>query len=572
MTQLDVALITAGLLGRPTPCSVPLHEKQYGVDPLIHAHYPTKSSTLSSSGNVAYNSRYSSVLIIGCGIAGCSAALYLAKQGIKVTVISGADDPNDCATYWAQGGIIYRGVNDSSDLLSSDIHKAGAGLCEDVAVQKLAREGPDLVDKVLLEEAKVPFTRDESGSLALTLEASHNRARILYKADHSGKAISESMIDALASNSNIELVMGRNVYELVKNWEGSCIGVLTITKSNQVEIFRSPFTLLATGGIGDIYLNTSNPETAKGEGIALAARVGAQLKNLQFVQFHPTTLYIPGQRRFLLTEALRGEGAILRDQNGRAFAKDYHEAGELAPRDVVARMILTEMEKHSRMCMYLDISHKDADWIKTRFPTIYQHCLSQSIDMTTDMIPIVPAAHYHCGGIAVDLDGRTSIDGLYAAGEVSCTGLHGANRLASSSLLEGLIWGNAAAIHIAKQLSNSFPDPALYDMSTDRLDVSHCGSITPPLQEFEDVMTTTRTLMWEFFGPLRTRRGMATAVEKLRALDIRTERLYAQCTICIESTKCRNAVRCAKEIAVAALESPIAVGTHFVVPESNSAS
>nr|CCA22320.1 Laspartate oxidase putative [Albugo laibachii Nc14] len=571
MTQLDVALITAGFLGQSDACKFHAHDKQYVLDPLTPSNSSTTSSTLSSPGNVTFKSRCFSALVIGCGIAGCSAALYLAQQGIKVVVISGADDPNDCATYWAQGGIIYRGHNDSSDLLASDIHKAGAGLCEDSAVQKLASEGPALVEKVLLNEIKVPFTRDESGKLALTLEASHNRARILYKADHSGKAISESMIDAVARNSNIELVMGRSVYELVKNLEGVCIGALTITKSNQIELFRSPYTILATGGIGDIYLNTSNPETAKGEGIALAARIGAHLKNLQYVQFHPTTLFIPGERRFLLTEALRGEGAILRDHNGRAFAKDYHEAGELAPRDVVARMILAEMEKHDRMCMYLDISHKDADWIRLRFPTIHQHCLSRSIDMTKDVIPIVPAAHYHCGGIEVDLDGRTSIDGLYAAGEVSCTGLHGANRLASSSLLEGLIWGNAAAIHIAKQLCNCFSDPAGCDTIADEFVIYHHGTKLPPVKEFEDVMRTTRTLMWEFLGPLRTRVGMAAAVKKLKALDVHTERLYAECVLSIESTKCRNAVRCAKEIAGAALESQIVAGTHFVVSESNSA-
>jgi len=349
----------------------------------------------ASLSALTYDTIECKALIIGCGVAGNATALRLANRGIKVTVISAAEDPHNCATYWAQGGIIYKSEDDTPALLASDVHRAGAGVCDDVAVQKLAVEGPGRVEELLLDVSNVPFTRDEKGELKLTLEASHNRARILYKADHTGKAIATSMVQAIRDHPNIVLISGRSAFELVKNERGECVGALTVSTDGKIEHYRAPFTMLATGGVGDVYKNTSNPEGARGEGIALAARAGAKLKNMQYVQFHPTTLCIPNERRFLLTEALRGEGAILRDRSGRAFAKDYHPDGELAPRDVVARTILAEMDKQGETCMFLDISHEDGEWIKNRFPTIYQHCLARGIDMTKDPMPVVPAAHYH---------------------------------------------------------------------------------------------------------------------------------------------------------------------------------
>jgi len=503
-------------------------------------------------------------LIIGCGIAGSAAALRLANQGVKVTLLAAAKDPNNCATYYAQGGIIYKSDDDTPALLSMDVHRAGAGVCDDVAVQKLAAEGPTRVEEMLLEVANVPFTRQDSGELALTLEASHNRARILYKADHTGRAVSTSMIQAVQEHPNVVLVTSRSVFELVLNSAGECVGALTVSTTGKVEHYRAPFTLLATGGVGDIYKNTSNPEGARGEGIALAARAGAMLKNMQYVQFHPTTLYIPGERRFLLTEALRGEGAILRNKSGRAFAKDYHPDGELAPRDVVARLILAEMEKQKEVCMYLDISHEDAGWIKERFPTIYQHCLDRGIDMTKEPMPVVPAAHYHCGGVEVDLQGRTSVSGLYAAGEVSCTGLHGANRLASTSLLEGLVWGCSAADDYMKRRESLDFD----NLKKENDPFANLNGFRDAYSnEVEEVMLATQRIMWESVGPIRTIAGMSSAVEKLTLLEVKADKLHQECRVTRETAGLRNAVRTAKEIAVAALNSHVSVGTHYIVQD-----
>ncbi|RLN52503.1 hypothetical protein BBJ28_00010625 [Nothophytophthora sp. Chile5] len=518
----------------------------------------------ASTPSTTYDTIECRALILGCGVAGNAAALRLANQGVKVTMLAAAEDPNNCATYHAQGGIIYKSEDDTPALLSSDVHRAGAGVCDDVAVQKLAVEGPGRVEEMLLNVAKVPFTRKEDGELALTLEASHNRARILYKADHTGQAISTSMVQAVQNHPNIVLLTGRSAFELVTNDAGECVGALTVSTKGKVEHYRAPFTLLATGGVGDVYQNTSNPAGARGEGIALAARAGAKLKNMQYVQFHPTTLYIPNERRFLLTEALRGEGAILRSKSGRAFAKDYHPDGELAPRDVVARLILSEMDKLDEPCMYLDISHEDGDWIKGRFPTIYKHCLDRGIDMTKEPMPVVPAAHYHCGGVQVDLEGATTVPGLYAAGEVSCTGLHGANRLASTSLLEGLVWGCSAADHF---LEHGKPFETKTDAKEQDPFANLNGFRDPFPNEIEEVLLATQRIMWESVGPLRTAAGMDSAVDKLALLEVKADKLHQECRVTRESAGLRNALRAAKEIALAALHSPVSVGTHFIVQE-----
>ncbi|KAJ0411544.1 hypothetical protein ATCC90586_001139 [Pythium insidiosum] len=558
MTQLDLPRIPSTLFSETCRSNAIIPRRKVSVGGVRR---------MSSSSGVTFDTIDCDALVIGCGVAGNAAALRLANRGVKVTMISAAEDPHNSATYWAQGGIIYKSPDDSPQLLASDVHRAGAGVCDDVAVQKLAVEGPARVEELLLEVAQVPFTRTEEGELALTLEASHNRARILYKADHTGRAIATSMVQAVQQHPKIELLTGRSAFDLVKNERGECIGALTVSSTGKVEHFRSPFTLLATGGVGDVYKNTSNPEGARGEGVALAARAGARLKNMQYVQFHPTTLYIPDERRFLLTEALRGEGAILRDRSGRSFAKDYHPAGELAPRDVVARMILAEMAKQGEPCIFLDISHEDSEWLKSRFPTIYQHCLDRGIDMTKQPMPVVPAAHYHCGGVEVDLEGQTTIPGLYAAGEVSCTGVHGANRLASTSLLEGLVWGCAAADHFMNHFTtvDSLGDSKELDPFAGLL-----GFRDVSVKEVDEILQATQRIMWENVGPLRTFVGMAKAVEKLTQLEIKAEKLYRECYVTRQSAGIRNAVRAAKEIALAALNSPVSVGTHYILPDAQA--
>ncbi|KAJ0405662.1 hypothetical protein ATCC90586_004465 [Pythium insidiosum] len=524
-------------------------------------------------------------LVVGCGVAGSATALRLAAHGIHVTMLSASADPLESATYWAQGGIIYQGKDDSPELLAADIHRAGAGICDHAAllaadihragagicdhaaVKKLTTDGPLWVERMLLSCAAVPFERDDSGELALTLEASHNRARILYKADHTGKAIQTSLIDAVRRHSRITLLPGVSVTELlVDRTDQVCCGVVALSReNNSKQVFLSGFTMLATGGLGDLYENSSNPVGARGCGLGLAIGAGAKLKNLQYVQFHPTTLFLPGERRFLLTEALRGEGAILRDHNGRAFAKDYHPDGELAPRDVVARMILSEMEKQNEQCMFLDISHKNATWIQARFPTIFEHCRAHGIDMTRQPMPVVPAAHYHCGGVEVDLHGRTSIRCLYAAGEVSCTGVHGANRLASTSLLEGLVWGCSAADDFLATRGRK-PQDSAHLVPEDPI-----GSASPnelsdtDKKEVDAIVTAVQRVMWDSFGPLRSTQGMATGLDKLSILESRLQDLVSRCRVTHETASLRNAMRAAKAIALAAANAPESLGTHLVL-------
>ncbi|KDO33965.1 L-aspartate oxidase [Saprolegnia parasitica CBS 223.65] len=522
---------------------------------------PTSSYTDAYATNLPV--RRVQALVVGCGVAGSAAALRLASEGVRVTMLGAAFDPANCNSYWAQGGIIYKSTDDSPELLSSDIHRAGAGVCHDPAVRKVATEGPRCVEELLLDVSKVPFERDSNGNLALTLEASHNRARILFKADHTGKAITTSMQAAVMAHPNIELLTGRVVFDLALNDAGDCVGAVLINAStNAMEVLHADMTLLGTGGLGDIYRNTSNPEGARGEGVAVAARAGARLKNMQYVQFHPTTLYIPGERRFLLTEALRGEGAKLRTKAGRFFATDYHPSGELAPRDVVARMILSEMDKTGDDCMYLDISHLDSDWLQTRFPTIYAHCLARGIDLTKEPMPVVPAAHYHCGGIKVDLSGRTSVPRLYAAGEVSCTGMHGANRLASTSLLEALVWGCAVA---SDYLNSDKTTTTAESVRIPALSLSATASASTT--DVQSVLSELQAIMWDHVGATRTTDGMRAGVKKLLALEASVDRLCADVRLDATLVGVRNALKTGKYIAEAALAAPISVGTHHIVSD-----
>ncbi|RHY78300.1 hypothetical protein DYB30_012906 [Aphanomyces astaci] len=515
--------------------------------------------------------RRTQALIIGCGAAGSAAALRLAREGVHVIMLGAAINPADCNSYWAQGGIIYKSKDDSPELLSSDIHRAGAGVCHDPAVRKVATEGPACVEDLLLDVSKVPFERHaDTGELKLTLEASHNRARILFKADHTGQAITTAMQAAVMNHPNIELCTGRVVYDLALNDQNECVGALLVDRSTSaVELIHADMTLLATGGLGDLYANTSNPEGARGEGVAVAARAGAKLKNMQYVQFHPTTLCLPGERRFLLTEALRGEGAKLRNGSGHLFARDYHVDGELAPRDVVARMILSEMDKEGESCMYLDISHMPSEWLQNRFPTIYKHCLARGIDMTKEAMPVVPAAHYHCGGVQVDLSGKTSVPRLYAAGEVSCTGMHGANRLASTSLLEALVWGCAVATDF---MATTLVGSTVETNAVVRIPADSAGLGRRPWQPADEaavatILTELQQAMWTFVGAKRTADGMLRGIKIVGALETKMDLLSESVAVTARSMGVRNAVKTAKYIAEAALASPISVGTHYIVSD-----
>jgi L-aspartate oxidase len=512
------------------------------------------------------------ILVIGSGLAGCAAALAAARCGSQVLVLTKGAIPEDSNTVWAQGGIIFRGKADSPERLAADIHGAGAGLCDDRAVDLLAREGPRLVEDILIRGVGVPFDRapDGSGALDLTAEAAHSLPRIVHSADTTGRSIETSMLAALAREPNVTLRVGQTAIDLLTlshhssnpldvYAEPTCVGAYVFDQaSGEVDTIMAKETILATGGLGRIFLHTTNPSGACGDGVAIAYRAGARCLNMQFVQFHPTTLYV-GDERFLLSESLRGEGARLVDERGREFMTDYHPDGSLAPRDVVARGIHQMMHETGAACAYLDIRHKPAEWVNRRFPAIVARCREMGLDLASQPIPVVPAAHYACGGIVVDLWGRTSLRRLWAAGEVSCTGLHGANRLASTSLLECLVWGTRAGRQAAQNATTNgdyyLPDIAPWQYETEPMD---------PALVAQDWLTIRHT-MWNYVGLVRSRRRLDRAHQILRELHLEMGRFYARAALNDGLISMRNGIQTALVVLLAAMEARESRGCHYRV-------
>ncbi|OGU57927.1 MAG: L-aspartate oxidase, partial [Ignavibacteria bacterium GWF2_33_9] len=395
------------------------------------------------------------VLIIGSGLAGLIAGLTAADLGKEVVLITKTAELMSGSTPYAQGGIIYKGVNDSQEKLIRDIMIAGDGACWMPAVEQLAEIGPELVKKILLEKYNVKFDMNDN-NLDFTEEAAHSVRRIIHSKDNTGRTIHESLIPYVLKHPNIKVYTNHTAVDLLTLSHHSvestdiykkpaCFGAYVLNNlTGEVSAFYANNTILATGGLGQIYINTTNPEESTGDGIALAYRAGARMFNLHYVQFHPTTIFTQ-KERFLVSESVRGEGAVLVDKNGQQFMHKYHELKELAPRDIVARGIYDTMLETHHQCVYLDIRHKDTEWIRKRFPTINEYLHGIGIDMTSQLIPVVPAAHYTCGGVVTDLYGRTNIRRLYSAGEVACTDVHGANRLASNSLLEALVFAHTSS-------------------------------------------------------------------------------------------------------------------------------
>ena len=516
------------------------------------------------------NSRETDVLVIGSGLAGCAAALAAARGGARVLMLTKQARPEESNTLYAQGGIIYRGRVDSPAQLAADIIAAGDGLCNPAAVDLLAREGPRLVDEVLIRDAHVEFdhTGDGTGALDLTAEAAHSTARIVHHADATGRSIEEAMLAAVGREPGIELLTSQTAVDLLTLSHHSrnpldvydpptCVGAYVFDQaSRRVGTIIARETILATGGLGRIFLHTSNPAGACGDGVAMAYRAGARCINMQFVQFHPTTLYV-GDERFLISESMRGEGARLVDDRGREFMRDYHPDGSLAPRDVVARGIHQMMHESGAPCAFLDISHKGADWIRSRFPRIHEKCREAGIDITSQPIPVVPAAHYSCGGVVVDEWGRSSLRRLRAVGEVSCTGLHGANRLASTSLLECLVWGTRAgqdaAASIARAGAHDLPaiDPWKYE--TEPVD---------PALVAQDWLTIRQT-MWNYVGLVRSRKRLDRAHQILRELHLEIGRFYAQAELGDALIGLRNGIQAALVVLLAAIEARTSAGAHY---------
>ncbi|HLF26991.1 MAG TPA: L-aspartate oxidase [Anaerolineae bacterium] len=512
------------------------------------------------------------VLIIGCGIAGGVAALQLAEAGIPVTVVTRVSEPGESNTYYAQGGIIYRGQDDSPARLIEDIIRAGAGHSNPTAVNLLAEEGPALVERILIDKIGVPFDRLANGGLSLTLEGGHSTPRIAHAADATGQAIEIALLRALQSHPNVTLLTRHTAIDLLTPSHHSlnrlavyepqaCVGAYLLDQAGGiVRRCIARHTILATGGLGQIFLYTTNPAGARGDGVAMAYRAGARVINMEFIQFHPTTFYHPQAPRFLISEAVRGEGARLVHENGEPFMQRYDsEWKDLAPRDVVARSIHHEMLNRDAPNVYLDLrSYIPEHRIREHFPNIYQACLAYGVDITRDLVPVVPGAHYACGGIWVDEWGQTTIDRLYAAGEVACTGVHGANRLASTSLLEGLVWGYRAALHI--------------QMQRDERPIPHSANI-PPWQDagvnppdpalIQQDMSAIKQMMWNYVGLVRTTHRLQRALRELRNLETEIEQFYRVTSLTDSLIGLRNAVRTAVIVAAAAWENKTSVGCHY---------
>jgi L-aspartate oxidase len=517
------------------------------------------------------------VLVIGCGIGGGTAALKLAQAGVKVTLITRAFEPSNTNTAWAQGGIIYKGHDDSPQLLAEDIDRAGARFTNPRAVRVLAEEGPVLVNDILIEQLHVPFDHHGDG-LSVALEGGHTLPRIVHAADATGAAIERALLSALSKEPNVTLLAGHTAIDLITPDHHasnrltlydpiSCVGAYVLDrKAGRVMRVMAKRTVLATGGLGQIFLYTTNPNGARGDGLAMAYRAGARVINAEFVQFHPTAFVKQGAPRFLITEAVRGDGGRLVHEDGTPFMEKYDpQWKDLAPRDVVSRSIYFEMLDRGVPNVYLDLrSYIAQERIREHFPTIYAQCLQYGVDMTTNLVPVAPAAHYFCGGVWVDDTGRTTIEDLYAVGEVSCTGLHGANRLASTSLLEGLVWGKRAADHIVERIDADCahdPDdiPPWHDPSTDAQD----GAEQPDPALISQDMSTIQSLMWNYVGLVRNNPRLDRALSELRHLETEIERFYRKSKVTDELIGLRNAVRSAVIVAQAAWSNKHSIGAHF---------
>ena len=510
------------------------------------------------------------VLVIGSGLAGLAAAWEAAKHGCRVILLTRASRAEESNTYQAQGGIIYRARDGSADSLVEDILAVGAGLSSRDAASLLAREGPRLVKEVLLDELHVPFDRSPGNpnELDLTSEAGHSVPRIIHHRDQTGMAIERAFFEAVGANPKIEVLSNATAVDLLTVSHHSleptdvyrpleCVGAYALDGgTSEVFAILAKETILATGGLGSVFLHTTNPAAARGDGIAMASRAGARCINLEYIQFHPTALLAP-DRRFLISETVRGEGGRLVDRHGREFMHKFHPAGSLAPRDVAARAIYQTMLESGEPCVYLDITHKPVDWIRERFPGIYAVCMEHGIDMTRQPIPVVPAAHYSCGGVATDDTGRTTVDRLRAVGEVACTGLHGANRLASTSLLECLVWGTRAGADASRRIADGhrfyFPEIAPWHYEHEPVD---------PALIAQDWLTIRHT-MWNYVGLIRGERRMNRAMRILRELDLEIARFYQGAEISDSIIGLRNGILTALLILEAAQQARQSRGCHF---------
>jgi len=508
----------------------------------------------------------SDFLVIGSGIAGLSYALQVAEHGTVALITK--REIAETATALAQGGIAAVTSDvDSFDAHVQDTMVAGAWLSDEVVVRMVVEGGPQAIHDLVNRGVK--FCRSSDDSYDLTREGGHSQRRILHSKDMTGHEIERALVAATLAHPNITCYEQHVAIDLITESKirqrrvkpDRCIGAYVLDRSgDKVLTFGARVTVLATGGAGKVYLYTCNPDVASGDGVAMAYRAGAAIANMEFMQFHPTTLFHPLAKSFLISEAVRGEGAILRRADGSAFMHAYHELKDLAPRDIVARAIDNEMKVHGDECVYLDMTHKDADYIRDRFPKIHETCLDYGIDMTTDPIPVVPAAHYLCGGVKVDSSGESNIRNLFAIGEVSCTGLHGANRLASNSLLEGAVYGARAAVRSIERLTDDQPSlPAIAPWDY--------GSAT---NSDEEVVVAhnwheIRLCMWNYVGIVRSTRRLTRALRRIRMIQEEIDDYYWDFYITSDLIELRNIATVAELIIRSALERKESRGLHYTL-------
>jgi len=505
--------------------------------------------------------------VVGSGIAGLMSALHLAKHG-RVLVAT-KKDRADSNTNYAQGGIAcVMAPGDSFEAHIRDTLEAGAGLCDEAVVRKIVSAGPARIAE--LEALGVQFTERQDGAgreYDLGREGGHSARRVLHAGDITGRKIEEVLLRRTLAEPNIRIFEHCMLIDLITTgWlgfsgENRCVGAYMLDRSTG-EIFavRAPYVILATGGGGKVYLYTTNPDIATGDGVAVAWRAGVPIKNMEFIQFHPTCLYHPEAKSFLISEAVRGEGARLVDAEGRPFMDKYDPRGELAPRDIVARAIDNEMKAKGWKCVYLDIRHKSREFLKARFPNIYETCLRFGIDMAVDLIPVVPAAHYFCGGVAAGIDGTTALPGLFACGEVACTGLHGANRLASNSLLEAIVCAHALAEHIAcSKPAGEYPRVKIPDWQSGAAVPSDEAIVVA--HNWKEV----RTCMWDYVGIVRTNKRLERAERRIRMLREEIREYYLKYLVTADILELRNLADVAALIIRSAQMRKESRGLHYTL-------
>ena len=498
-------------------------------------------------------------LVIGSGLAGQAIALRLAETQ-RVALLT-KRTLEDTATAWAQGGIAA--VLDAADSVEAHIQDtvtAGAGLCDAAATRFVVEHGRAAIEWLIAQG--VPFTRDNSKfGYHLTREGGHSHRRIIHADDATGAAVQQTLTEKVRNHPNIEVLERHAVVDLITGGKlglksHRCWGAYVLDMdSDRIFTFGARHTVLATGGAGKVYLYTTNPDTATGDGIAMAWRAGCRVADMEFIQFHPTCLYHPHAKSFLITEAMRGEGGILRLPDGTRFMPEHDERAELAPRDIVARAIDFEMKKHGLDCVYLDVTHKSPVFLVHHFPNIYARCQKLGIDISRTPIPVVPAAHYTCGGVAVDLAARTDLPGLYAIGETACTGLHGANRLASNSLLECVVFADAAARDILADRPGRLPKLPEWDESRvadadEEIVISH---------NWDEL----RRFMWDYVGIVRTDKRLERAMHRIRLLEREIDEFYANFRVTSDLIELRNLVLTAHLIVRSAQARKESRGLHF---------